>query len=36
MFTDDEIKEQLSNLGFKSIPRDKFEMFKKGITTKKI
>ena len=31
MFTDEEIKEQLKSLGFSNIPRDKFEMFKKGI-----
>lgn len=30
IFTDDEIQEQLRNLGFTNIPRDKFEMFKKG------
>lgn len=29
-FTDEEIKEQLSSLGFKSIPNEKFQMFKKG------
>lgn len=30
-FTDQEIKEQLNILGFKNIPRDKFELFKRDL-----
>lgn len=30
-FTDGEIKEQLNILGFKNIPRDKFELFKRDL-----
>ena len=34
-FTDDEIKEQLQYLGFKNVPRDKFNQFKTGFYFKK-
>ena len=29
-FTDDEIKEQLNYLGFKNVPKEKFNQFKAG------